>query len=59
VRSVAFHATRLDDQAADLDITVEQLGAVAGGMLYRFSVASGGRELLGGRVAIVLDAFHP
>jgi predicted hotdog family 3-hydroxylacyl-ACP dehydratase len=59
VRSVVFHATRLDDQDGDLDIAVEQLGAVAGGMLYRFSVASEGRELLEGRLAIVLDVFQP
>lgn len=58
VRSVVFHATRLDDLPADLEISVEQIGAVAGGMLYRFSVASEGRELLEGRAAIVLDTLR-
>jgi predicted hotdog family 3-hydroxylacyl-ACP dehydratase len=58
VRSVTFNAARLDDVAGDLDIAVEQLGGGRGGMLYRFSVASGGRELLEGRLAIVLDAFR-
>jgi predicted hotdog family 3-hydroxylacyl-ACP dehydratase len=56
VRSVVFHAARLDDLPADLDIAVERIGGSPGGMLYRFSVASGGRDLVQGRVAIVLDA---
>lgn len=58
VRSVTFHAPRLDDVASDLDIRVEQLGGGAGGMLYRFSVASDGRVLLEGRAAIVLGALR-
>jgi predicted hotdog family 3-hydroxylacyl-ACP dehydratase len=57
-RSVSFHATRLDDLPGDLDVVVEQLGGGRGGLLYRFSVASAGRELLAGRVAIALDAFR-
>jgi predicted hotdog family 3-hydroxylacyl-ACP dehydratase len=56
VRSVSFHATRLDDLAADLDIAVEQIGGGAGGMLYHFTVASDGRPLIEGRVAIMLTA---
>jgi predicted hotdog family 3-hydroxylacyl-ACP dehydratase len=55
VRSVAFHADRLDDVGEDLDIDVEQVGAGTGGMLYRFRVAAGGRPLLDGRLAIVLE----
>ena len=58
VRSVAFHATRLDDLRDDLEISVEQIGGGAGGMLYRFSVGAGGRALVAGRLAIVLDAFR-
>lgn len=58
VRSVVFHATRLDDLSTDLEIAVEQIGAAAGGMLYRFSVGAEGRELIQGRVAIVLDALR-
>jgi predicted hotdog family 3-hydroxylacyl-ACP dehydratase len=58
VRSVSFHATRLDDLPGDLDISVEQLGGGQAGMLYRFSVASGGKALVEGRLAIVLDAFQ-
>jgi predicted hotdog family 3-hydroxylacyl-ACP dehydratase len=56
VRSVVFHAARLDDLRYDLDIEVEQIGGSAGGMLYRFAVGAGGRNLIDGRLAIMLDA---
>jgi hypothetical protein len=56
VRGVTFHADRLDDIAAPLDIEVERTGVGAGGVLYSFRVAAGGRLLAEGRVAIVLDA---
>ncbi len=56
VRGVTFHADRLDDIAAPLDIEVERAGAGAGGVLYSFRVAAAGRLLAEGRVAIVLDA---
>jgi len=55
-RSVSFHAERLDDIAADLDVAVERMGSGAGGVVYGFEVASGGRALARGRVAIVLEA---
>jgi predicted hotdog family 3-hydroxylacyl-ACP dehydratase len=56
VRGVTFHADRLDDIAAPLDVEVERAGAGAGGVLYAFRVAAAGRLLAEGRVAIVLDA---
>lgn len=56
VRSVAFHAERLDDIAAALDVEVRRMGDGAGGMLYDFRVSALGRTLAEGRVAIVLDA---
>lgn len=56
VRGVTFHADRLDDIAAPLDIEVERTGVGAGGVLYAFRVAAAGRLLAEGRVAIVLDA---
>jgi predicted hotdog family 3-hydroxylacyl-ACP dehydratase len=56
VRSVQFHAPRLDDVPGVLDVHVEQLARGADGLLYRFRVHSAGRMLLEGRVAIVLDA---
>jgi predicted hotdog family 3-hydroxylacyl-ACP dehydratase len=54
VRSVEFHAGRLDDVADPLDIHVERIGGGAGGLLYRFRLSAGGRLLLAGRLAIVL-----
>jgi len=55
VRSVAFHARRLDDVAGDLDIHVEQLGGGAGGVIYRFEVSSSGRVLVEGRVTVAFS----
>jgi len=56
VRGVTFHADRLDDIAAPLDVEVERAGVGAGGVLYSFRVAAAGRLLAEGRVTIVLDA---
>ena len=53
VRSVAFHARRLDDVPGDLEVVAEQIGGGAGGVLYRFQVASGGRALVEGRLTVV------
>ena len=52
VRSVVFHAGRLDEVAGDLEVTAEQIGASAAGVLYRFEVASGGRALVEGRLTV-------
>ena len=56
VRGVTFHADRLDDIAAPLDVEVERAGEAAGGVLYVFRVSAAGRLLAEGRVAILLDA---
>jgi predicted hotdog family 3-hydroxylacyl-ACP dehydratase len=52
VRSVVMHARRLDDVPGDLDVFAERLGGNDGGVLYRFEVASAGRLLVEGRVAV-------
>jgi predicted hotdog family 3-hydroxylacyl-ACP dehydratase len=52
VRSVVFHARRLDEGAHDLDVRVEQVGQGDSGVLYRFEVSSGGRILVEGRVTV-------
>ena len=52
MRSVAFHARRLDDIEAELDVFAEQLGESAAGVLYGFRVAAAGRALVEGRVAV-------
>lgn len=55
VRSVMFHARRLDD-AGDLDVMAEQMGGGETGVLYRFEVSSRERKLVEGRVMV---AFAP
>ncbi len=55
-RSVTFHARRLDDVDGPLEIHAERIGGDAGGVLYAFHVEGGGRRLVEGRVAVVLDA---
>jgi predicted hotdog family 3-hydroxylacyl-ACP dehydratase len=52
VRSVAFHAPRLDDAPGDLEVLAEQIGGGAAGVLYRFEIACGGRALAEGRLAV-------
>ena len=52
LRSVRFHVERLDDVADALEVHAEQLGGGAGGVLYRFDVAAGGRTLVEGRVTV-------
>jgi predicted hotdog family 3-hydroxylacyl-ACP dehydratase len=56
VRSVAFHARRLDDVATPLEIHAELIGGDPSGVLYEFRIMSDARALLEGRVAVVLDA---
>lgn len=56
VRNVDLHVDRLDDVAADLDIAAERLAGDDNNVLYQFSVAAGGRLLLSGRAAVVLNA---
>jgi predicted hotdog family 3-hydroxylacyl-ACP dehydratase len=56
MRSVRFHARRLDDVEGPLEIEAEQLGGGDAGVLYRFSVSGAGRCLVEGRVAV---AFAP
>lgn len=52
VRTVVFHARRLDDVAGDLDVFAEHLGGSDAGVLYRFEVSSAGRMLVEGRVTV-------
>jgi predicted hotdog family 3-hydroxylacyl-ACP dehydratase len=52
MRSVRFHARRLDDIAGSLQVEAEQLGGAQSGVIYRFSVSTAGRCLVEGRVAV-------
>ncbi len=56
LREVAVAASRLDDVAGPLAVSVRVLGAESRGFLYRFAVHGGGRELLSGRAAVILPA---
>ena len=56
VRGANFHPLRLDDRADDLLIEAERLSGDANQVLYRFSVSAGGKPLVDGRAAVVLDA---
>lgn len=53
VRDVAFSATCLDEFAEELAIEAERLIASGEGVIYRFSVGAGGRELLHGRLSVL------
>ena len=52
VRSVVFHAERLDDVESDLEIAVEWLGGSEAGVLYRFALSAAGRPLAEGRLTV-------
>jgi predicted hotdog family 3-hydroxylacyl-ACP dehydratase len=54
VRAVEFHAARLDDVEARLDVAVESLGGSDAGVSYRFDVSAGGRPLATGRLTVAL-----
>ena len=59
VRSVTFGARRLDDVAGPLEVSAQRIGGDAGGFLYDFRVEAGGRALVAGRLAVILDAARP
>lgn len=56
VRGVELHAARLDDIAGDLEVRAERLSGDADNVLYRFELRGGGRLLVSGRAAVILDA---
>lgn len=56
VRGVELHVARLDNIAADLNVTAERLSGDDNTVLYGFSVSAGERVLLSGRAIVVLDA---
>jgi predicted hotdog family 3-hydroxylacyl-ACP dehydratase len=56
VRAVRLRAARLDDVEGPLQVSAERLGGEDDHVLYAFSIAGDGGELLSGRAAVVLDA---
>jgi predicted hotdog family 3-hydroxylacyl-ACP dehydratase len=55
VRAVALNVERLDDVLGPLIVRAERLIADEPRLLYGFVIAAGKRELLSGRVAVVLS----
>jgi len=56
VRGAQIHVPRLDDIAADLDISATCITRSENNILYQFSVSAAGQLLLDGRAAVVIDA---
>ena len=56
VRGATLHVPRLDDIDADLDIEAVCISSSGGNILYQFNVHAGGRLLLDGRAAVVVNA---
>ncbi len=56
VRGVHLHVARFDDLAGELNITAERLSGDGNHILYQFVVSHGGRCLVEGRAAVILDA---
>jgi predicted hotdog family 3-hydroxylacyl-ACP dehydratase len=54
LRDVICSVERLDIEKGDLVVRANQVAAESGRLLYDFRVESGGRELLRGRLSIVL-----
>ena len=56
VRDTQMHVPRLDDIAADLQVTATCIMRSANTILYGFSVNAAGKVLLIGRATVVIDA---
>ena len=54
VRALSLHVDRLDGIEHALEVKAERLIVEGSRLLYRFAIEAGGRELLSGRVAVVL-----
>jgi predicted hotdog family 3-hydroxylacyl-ACP dehydratase len=56
IRGTTLQVARLDDIAEDLLVEASCITANENNILYAFNVSAGGRVLLDGRAAVVLDA---
>ena len=54
VRALSLHVDRLDGIEHALEVKAERLIVEGSRLLYRFAIEADGRELLSGRVAVVL-----
>jgi len=55
LRDVECLVERLDTEAGDLIVRATRVAAESGRLLYDFRIESGGRELLKGRLSVVLS----
>lgn len=56
LRDLTCHVAWLDDIAEDLVIDAENLTGEGSRVIYAFTLSAGGRDLLSGRAAVVIDA---
>jgi predicted hotdog family 3-hydroxylacyl-ACP dehydratase len=56
LRDIACFVERLDTEREDLAVRATRVAAESGRLLYDFRVESGGRELLKGRLSVVLSS---
>lgn len=56
VRGTVLHVDRLDNVDGDLAVEVRRLGGDGNTVLYDFTLHAGGRALVEGRAAVVIDA---
>jgi predicted hotdog family 3-hydroxylacyl-ACP dehydratase len=58
VRGVRAHVERLDTLDGALEIEAERIGGDDNTVLYRFDVRCGGKSVIEGRAAVMLDAAN-
>ncbi|HTD02946.1 hydroxymyristoyl-ACP dehydratase [Undibacterium sp.] len=54
-KDVSWSVDRLDDIDGDLQVDAEQLISEGGRSIYAFNLSAGGRDLMQGRIAVVLE----
>jgi predicted hotdog family 3-hydroxylacyl-ACP dehydratase len=59
VRAVICPAVYLDDIAEDIAVDAEKNSSDEMRVIYNFKLRCGGRELMSGRAAVLLDAGSP
>lgn len=55
-RDVSWQIQRLSDVQGELQVRAERLSVNGANVMYQFSLAGDGRQLLSGRATVVLDA---
>ncbi|CAG2131709.1 hotdog family protein [Cupriavidus numazuensis] len=59
VRKLALDVERLDDIDGPLTIEAHRVSGEGSNVLYAFEVSGGGKQLLSGRAAVILDVAPP